>query len=220
MWASASQNPYADFTIYKYDPYIGECVTTDGEGNELSLSSVEMNRYDMFFEGRNRYASLLVKIDIYGGDILREGSINLELTRNTQLFAEPASPLSSSILRFSAFADSDMRDLADNQLFESFSEKYYDAVLSYPKDNSTVHSKCFATLEGDTLRKNDSIILSLDYTDADIVSTDGKELVRVYLFITYDPLLVEKVTSENGVAELDIENDLSTLNIGLFEKEA
>ncbi len=222
--AAAEQLPYASYEIYKYDVLTDRCVAV-GEENGLDLSALQMNRYDTLLVSRNRYSSVIVRIDIGGGEIEKEGSLTLTFTRDPLMSADHGMSLSSSLLRFSAFTDTEMTEElslgGSTAFYNSFCEKYYSEVTEYPNDNSTSHSKTFVSAKvsdgGYHTSYTDEISLSLDYTSDDFVTVEGQELLRVYLYITYDPLLVEKCISENVGGSLDVENDLSLISIDFGE---
>ncbi len=221
----------AFYKVYKYDLKTSQGKTVDDDGNELNISNVDFNQYDMIFTARNRYTPVFARIQIIKiSNMPDAGVVTLTLSRtpgNNDSSLSALDSTSSSVVRFTAKLDHtydlEHEDDTDSEFYTYVDTQLYETTLGYTGSEAhdeggdyTNASKCFTTIttsaaDAETnstdpaYSKAEEITLSVNYaaTDWD-TNDDGYQVLNIYLYMTYDTGLIGEYIANNDMQAMSI----------------
>ena len=229
----------AVYKVYKFDldkmTGIDRIIHEDKSEEILNIANVKMNQYDTIFIVQNQYSPVFAQIRLSRNSdnsaMPLNGTVYITIQRDTGIDAfDDKGKLAeriSSVLRFTAIIDTTMEDLnkADanelyNHINSSFEkiEKYDD---TYEGDDSKTFISAHGEGEDHSHVKNDSITISLNYTEESWYTDDqGNDHLNLYLYMSYDTQLVECYMKQHADSELSLEkttydfgNDLKYVSV-------
>ena len=214
----------------------------------LTITNIDLNQYDTIFKGQNKTTPVFAKIKITKSQSMPdEGNVYITIERKIQNEAQKSSEekglltdYTSSIVRFTGFIIHDKTDLTKTTAKELY-EFINSSIVDVEKDQTRYemvaeyqgeldHSKTFVTreaVEDETKkdahvhRKTDSVTIKVEYTQDDwYKDNEGNMLMNVYLYITYDPTLVNCYMDDHGGGSLSLdhnfiffENDMTKVTV-------
>ena len=234
----------AVYKVYKFDldkmTGIDRIIHEDKSEEILNIANVKMNQYDTIFIVQNQYSPVFAQIRLSRNSdnsaMPLNGTVYITIQRDTGIDAfDDKGKLAeriSSVLRFTAIIDTTMEDLnkADanelyNHINSSFEkiEKYDD---TYEGDDSKTFISAHGEGEDHSHVKNDSITISLNYTEESWYTDDqGNDHLNLYLYMSYDTQLVECYMKQHADSELSLEkttydfgNDLKYVSVSYDDK--
>lgn len=212
----------ATYEVYKYDIDTELGVKTDKDGNLLSIADITFNQYDLIFISRNRYTPIFARIQIEKSDsMLSSGHISITISRNLSINKDHViSDYSSSVIRFSGYI-CNLYDEDPNILYQDISQTIGSLVDNNSSDEKFSSNVFVSKDESSNYIKENNIYLSMKYNPDDFVTVDNKEVLNIYLYMTYDDTLINYYKDENDMNDItfgnnvvEFANDLKTIKIG------
>ncbi len=210
----------ASYEVYKYDIDSELGVKTDKSGNLLSVADITFNQYDLIFIPRNKYTPIFARIQIEKNDsMLSSGHISITISRDMSINQNKIiSDYSSSVIRFSGYI-CNLYDEDPNILYQDVSQIMGSLV---DNNNEKFDSNVFVSKdENNNYIKENNIYLSMKYDENDFIVIDNKEILNVYLYMTYDTTLINYYKEENDMSDVtfgnnfvEFANDFKSIKIG------
>ena len=212
----------ASYEVFRYDITTSRGTTKDANGNDLDISNVELNQYDLIFLARNRYTPIFARVEILRLQSMPlNGTVYLTVTRTPHNDAEttsadekPLGDYASSVMRFSGWVTQSY-DPDPNVLYNLIDSDLYQTIVVNKNytGNVKLDSDVFTTATGEagnrTYTKADSITLAMQYTESDWqTNSDNKQVLNLYLYISYDVELINYYVSENDISAYQIGEDI------------
>ena len=227
---------------------VDENGNTTVKTEPLTITNIDLNQYDTIFKGQNKTTPVFAKIKITKSQSMPdEGNVYITIERKIQNEAQKSSEdkglltdYTSSIVRFTGFIIHDKTDLTKTTAKELY-EFINSSIVDVEKDQTRYemvaeyqgeldHSKTFVTREAvedetnkdaHVHRKTDSVTIKVAYTQDDwYKDNEGNMLMNVYLYITYDPTLVDCYMDDHGGGSLSLdhnfiffENDMTKVTV-------
>lgn len=250
--ALAVDDTNAVYEAYMYDLETGKGTDTGPDGEKLNITNIDLNQYDTIFRSQNKNTPVFAKIKITRNQSMPEsGKVYITIDRDIQNTAQKdkeeqglLTDYTSSIVRFTGFIIHDQADLIKTTpetlydfinssiIDEDNNKTRFDVVEGY-QGNEKPHSKTFIsaeTVEDETNtethvhRKANSVTLAVEYSASDWYKVGNDSVMNVYLYITYDPTLVDCYMDDHGGGALSLEdnfiyfaNDMTKVTIS-YEK--
>lgn len=235
--ALAVDDTTAVYEAYMYDLEKGTGTDLNAEGERLNITNIDLNQYDTIFKGQNKYTPVFAKIVLTRiKDMPKSGKVYITVDRQEDASSADEGALTdftSSIVRFTGFIISDKADLevGKNLPAEQYPALLYDFISTKERFDSIEaltghhsHSKTFvttvpgATEDEHTHTKSTSLTIEVEYSEADwYTNADGNDSMHVYLYISYDPTLVDCYMDEHGGNDISLESDLIFFNNDMKE---
>ena len=211
----------ASYEVFRYDITTSKGTTKDANGNDLDISNVELNQYDLIFLSRNRYTPIFARVEIMRLQSMPlNGKVYLNVSRTPHNDAEttsadekPMGDYASSVMRFSGWV-SQSYDSDPNALYNLIDNELYTTIVVNKNytGNVKLNSQVFTTATGEegnrTYTKANDITLEMQYTESDWQTKDGKQVLNLYLYISYDVELISYYVKENDISAYQIGEDL------------
>lgn len=220
----------AVYEAYMYDLETGKGTNTyvdKEDGNKVkpfNIANIDLNQYDTIFQGQNKYTPVFARIKIIKSQAMPEsGTIKITVEREEKVSekdkdtpSDALTSFTSSIVRFTSFIIHDKADLE-----KTTPETLYEFINSTDRFNEVEgysgqkdHSKTFVEKQGEgeghTHSKTTSLTIEIPYvaTDWYTVEDNGTTLnvLNVYLYITYDPSLVDCYMEDHGGGGISLED--------------
>ena len=237
----------AVYEAYMYDLEKGAGTDLNADGEKLNVTNIDLNQYDTIFKGQNKYTPVFAKIVLVRSEAMpRTGKVYITVDREEKSAQGEGAltEFTSSIVRFTGFIIPDKADLdvGKDLSAEEYAEKYPEELYSFISDEkrfkevegyteNKTNSKTFVNVIHDetngthTHTKSTSLTIEVEYTENDwYKNADKNDTLNVYLYITYDPTLVNCYMEEHGGGEISLEsnliffnNDMKKINIS-YEK--
>jgi hypothetical protein len=229
----------AIYKAYMYD--LENEIGTDQhpEGGELNISNIDLNPYDTIFHLQNKYTPAFARIEIFRNlSMDPNGTVYITISRKElEGVADWPVAYSSSIIRFTAFIFNDQSDRSgeiktadDLYNFINTDARYNDAeqcVDSEASKTFVTHIPGTPGVSEDSHTKSDTITISVDYTaDAWHEYENGDKGMYVYLYMSYDPKLIECHMRDRSGGSISIndntiffENDFDDIKVSYTNKE-
>lgn len=210
----------AHYEVYVYDININRPTNTkivDDEEIELSVKDIEFQQYDVTFRSRNRYTPIIIRIKL-SGDVLsvgagETGNIFITIKRQGAAIASTDTlPLtSSSVMRFTGITNGSVDTSTAEDLYGDVDALLYDSTRA--TITNTTNSKTFATIE----EVNNEQFFNIESEITLTVSYDNDCIINgqldVFLYVTYDELLIGKLPESFGDEAITLENDFAMLSV-------
>ena len=229
---------------------VDENGNTTVKTEPLTVTNIDLNQYDTIFKGQNKTTPVFAKIKITQSQSMPdEGNVYITIERKIQNEEQKSSEekgiltdYTSSIVRFTGFIIHDKTDLTKTTP-ETLYEFINSSIVDVEKDQTRYemvaeyqgeldHSKTFVkreAVEDETNKdahvhmKKDSVTITVEYTKDDWYEdkdNDGNMLMNVYLYITYDPTLVNCYMDDHGGGSISLddnfiffENDMTRVTV-------
>ena len=234
----------AVYKVYKFDldkmTGIDRIIHEDKSEEILTITNVEMNSYDTIFVVKNQYSPVFAQIRLSrnsnDSSMPLNGTVYITIHRDSSInpfdkdgkLAERI----SSVLRFTAIIDTTKEDLTKTSAKELYTyiNSSFEKIEKYDDTYEGDDSKTFISAHGDgedhSHVKNDSITISLNYTEGCWYNDDqGNEHLNLYLYMSYDTQLVECYMKQHADSELslddttyDFANDLKYVSVSYDDK--
>ena len=231
---------------------VDENGTSTVNTEPLTITNIDLNQYDTIFRSQNKNTPVFAKIKITRNKSMPEsGIVYITINRDIQNTAQKdqeehglLTDYTSSIVRFTGFIIHDQADLTKTTpetLYEFINSSIidvennktrFDVVEGY-QGNEEPHSQTFIsaeTVEDETNtethvhKKANSVTLAVEYSASDWYKVGIDSVMNVYLYITYDPTLVDCYMDDHGGGALSLEdnfidfaNDMTKVTIS-YEK--
>ena len=238
----------AVYEAYMYDLEKGAGTDLNADGEKLNVTNIDLNQYDTIFKGQNKTTPVFAKIKITQSQSMPdEGNVYITIERKIQNEEQKSSEekglltdYTSSIVRFTGFIIHDKTDLTKTTP-ETLYEFINSSIVDVEKDQTRYemvaeyqgeldHSKTFIkreAVEDETNKdahvhmKKDSVTITVEYTKDDwYEDNEGNMLMNVYLYITYDPTLVNCYMDDHGGGSISLddnfiffENDMTRVTV-------
>ena len=210
---------------------VDENGTSTVKTEPLTITNIDLNQYDTIFKGQNKYTPVFAKIVLVRSEAMpKTGKVYITVEREEKSAQGEGAltKFTSSIVRFTGFVIPDKADLevGKNLTAEEYAEKYPEELYSFISDEkrfkevegyteNKTNSKTFVNVIHDeangthTHTKSTSLTLEVDYEENDwYKNADNNDTLNVYLYITYDPTLVNCYMEEHSNGELSLESNL------------
>ena len=210
----------AHYEVYVYDININRPSNTkivDDEEVELTVKDIEFQQYDVTFRSRNRYTPIIIRIKLSGDNLLVEpgetGSIFITIRRQgeSDLSTDTLPLTSSSVMRFTGITNGSVDTSTAETLYGDVDALLYDSTRA--TITNTTNSKTFATIEEvnseEIFNIESDITLTVSYDNSSFVN--GK--LDVFLYVTYDELLIGKLPGTVGDEAITLVNDFAMLSV-------
>lgn len=210
----------ARYEVYVYDININRPSNTkivDDEEVELTVKDIEFQQYDVTFRSRNRYTPIIIRIKLSGDNLLVEpgetGSIFITIRRQgeSDLSTDTLPLTSSSVMRFTGITNGSVDTSTAETLYGDVDALLYDSTRA--TITNTTNSKTFATIEEvnseEIFNIESDITLTVSYDNSSFVN--GK--LDVFLYVTYDELLIGKLPGTVGDEAITLVNDFAMLSV-------
>ena len=205
------------YRAYMYDME-KECGTDeDANGNELTVTNLDLNQYDTLFRAKNKYTPAFAKITIIGNESMpKDGTVHLTIERTAdELLEGDINRYTSRIARFTAFIIPSKEDLEisdPNLLYNYINDPRYNLISGYTTDQKD--SKTFVKIIGDgevhEHERATSITISVDYESTYwYTNENGDDALNIYLYISYDVRLIDCYMKE------ELNNEISFMDAGI-----
>jgi hypothetical protein len=226
----AVNNTSAVYEAYMYDLSKGAGTDLNADGEKLNVTNIDLNQYDTIFRGQNKYTPVFAKIVLLRSDAMpKSGTVYITIDRQSGTTDEGVlSEFTSSIVRFTGFiipnkADLEVgKDLSTEEYAEKYPEELYSFISTQERFETVeeytghhAHSKTFVNVIHDeengthSHTKNNSLTIEVPYSETDwYKNADNNDTMHVYLYITYDPTLVQCYMDEHTDGELSLESNL------------
>lgn len=231
---------------------VDENGTSTVKTEPLTITNIDLNQYDTIFKSQNKNTPVFAKIKITRNKSMPEsGIVYITINRDIQNTAQKdkeeqglLTEYTSSIVRFTGFIIHDQADLTKTTpetLYEFINSSIidvennktrFDVVEAY-QGNEEPHSQTFIsaeTVEDETNtethvhRKANSVTLAVEYSASDWYKVGIDSVMNVYLYITYDPTLIDCYMDDHGGGAIslddnfiDFANDMTKVTIS-YEK--
>ena len=231
---------------------VDENGTSTVKTEPLTITNIDLNQYDTIFKSQNKNTPVFAKIKITRNKSMPEsGVVYITIDRDIQNTAQKdkeeqglLTEYTSSIVRFTGFIIHDQADLTKTTpetLYEFINSSIidvennktrFDVVEAY-QGNEEPHSQTFIsaeTVEDETNtethvhRKANSVTLAVEYSASDWYKVGIDSVMNVYLYITYDPTLIDCYMDDHGGGSIslddnfiDFANDMTKVTIS-YEK--
>ena len=226
----AVDNTSAVYEAYMYDIKTGAGTDLNAEGEKLNITNIDLNQYDTIFRGQNKYTPVFAKIVLLRSEAMpTSGKVYITIDRQSRTADEGVlSKFTSSIVRFTGFIIPNKADLEVGKDIpaENYAKEYPNALYSFISSQTRFetiekytghldHSKTFVNVVHDEATdkhshtKNNSLTIEVPYSETDwYKNANNNDTMHVYLYITYDPTLVQCYMDEHSDGELSLESNL------------
>jgi hypothetical protein len=214
---------------------VDENGTSTVKTEPLTITNIDLNQYDTIFRSQNKNTPVFAKIKITRNKSMPEsGTVYITIDRDIQNTAQKdkeeqglLTDYTSSIVRFTGFIIHDQADLTKTTpetLYEFINSSIidvennktrFDVVEAY-QGNEEPHSQTFIsaeTVEDETNtethvhRKANSVTLAVEYSASDWYKVGIDSVMNVYLYITYDPTLIDCYMDDHGGGAISLDNN-------------
>ena len=214
---------------------VDENGTSTVKTEPLTITNIDLNQYDTIFKSQNKNTPVFAKIKITRNKSMPEsGIVYITINRDIQNTAQKdkeeqglLTDYTSSIVRFTGFIIHDQADLTKTTpetLYEFINSSIidvennktrFDVVEDY-QGNEEPHSQTFIsaeTVEDETNtethvhRKANSVTLAVEYSASDWYKVGIDSVMNVYLYITYDPTLIDCYMDDHGGGAISLDNN-------------
>lgn len=213
------------YDVFRYEYGTNVVDVEGGEGTKVAQgngSSITLNSYDSVFAYRNKYSSLIMRLNVSLTETEFEGTKNLEivLSHNTDLDNSEGLRLSSYISSVIAIKGAKTNSIPDEEStvptdggYKSSSDYIYKSAVDYFSEVS--NAQYFVDKDDDDYAKTESISVSFSYTQSELV--DG--VLRCYISWDYDADLVEEYMKDRDLFGsavqnvMDIGSDITSIDL-------